>query len=242
MTHENLPGGPLTESDYSKLESSWITRDLADRALLRRVTSGEGAVLMGRTPYQNYEGVVFPYVWPGESHVRAFRLRRDRPPIEYDAAGQPKERDKYLSAPGQGNLLYLMPGTPVDRLQDANIPVVIVEGEKKTISLCRLALHGIPEQTVPRFLPVGIPGVWNWRGTTGKTTGPDGDRRDAKGPIPDLNRIVWQGRHVLVVFDRDVYSNDSVASARRALTAELTRRGGKVRWVNLPRPTKDSRD
>jgi hypothetical protein len=30
-------GGPLTEADYAALEASWITREIVDQAMLRRV-------------------------------------------------------------------------------------------------------------------------------------------------------------------------------------------------------------
>jgi hypothetical protein len=152
LVHE-LPGKPLRDADYQKLESSWITPELADQALLRRVTSGDGAQIIGRKGSGDYEGVVFPYIWPGEDHAHAYRLRRDRPPVEYDAAGKPKEREKYLSAPGQGNRLYIVPGTNPDWLQDVQIPFAFTEGEKKTIALHRLALHAIdPETGKPPFL------------------------------------------------------------------------------------------
>ena len=41
-------GGPLMEADYNRLLGSWITPELANDALLRRVTSPEGAQIVGR--------------------------------------------------------------------------------------------------------------------------------------------------------------------------------------------------
>ncbi len=35
-------GGPLSESDYATLDSSWISREVADEAMLRRVDEYEG--------------------------------------------------------------------------------------------------------------------------------------------------------------------------------------------------------
>jgi len=34
-------GGPLTEADYAALAKSWITREVADAAMLRRVGDAE---------------------------------------------------------------------------------------------------------------------------------------------------------------------------------------------------------
>jgi hypothetical protein len=234
-------GGPLTKADYAMLSKSWITKDLADQAHLRRVKSAEGASLIGRSDDGSYAGIVFPYSWPGESHVRDYWLRRDRPEIEYDAEGHPKEKGKYLGPPGRVNLIYIVPGTSEELLNEVGVPVVITEGAKKTLALHRLSLHEVVEGEQPRFLPIGIGGVWNWRGTIGKAVGPDGSRRDEKGPIPDLSRLVWTNRTVYIIFDTNVQTNSSVAAARRGLTSELRGRGAQVLWVNLPAPGSESK-
>ncbi len=111
--------------------------------------------------------------------------------------------------------------------------IAFTEGEKKTIALYRLALHEV-EEMQPRFLPIGIPGVWNWRGTIGKADDEKGARCDVKGPIPDLDRIEWNGRIAYIIFDTNVATNSDVRAARRELAKELTRRGAQVRLVDLP--------
>lgn len=63
--------------------------------------------------------------------------------------------------------------------------MIIAEGEFKAIALLRLAQHN---STVLRFAPIAVAGVWNWRGTIGKEIGPNGERRDVKGVIPDFDR------------------------------------------------------
>ena len=84
------------------------------------------------------------------------------------------------------------------------------------------------------FLPVGWSGVWNWRGTIGKTTNADGTRTDLRGVIPDFNLIEWNGRKVLIVFDANVKTNESVKAAQRELAKELTIRGAMPAIVELP--------
>jgi Domain of unknown function (DUF3854) len=232
-------GGPLTDADYAKLERSWITRDLADQALLRRVSSPEGASIVGRRDNGSYEGIIFPYVWPGENHIREYWLRRDHPEFRTDRDGQPKEIAKYLGPPGRGNLLYFVPGTPAEWLTDTAIPVAITEGAKKTIALHRLAHHGLADGIPPHFLAVGLGGVWNFMGVKGKQPGPDGSNRNEKGLIPDLARLAWTKRRIFVVYDSNVYTNGSVASARRNLSSELTELGAKVLWVNIPQERRD---
>ena len=114
-------------------------------------------------------------------------MRRDQPDLEYDSAGNLKPRQKYLSPPGRSNMLYLVPGVSQVFLRDASLPIMITEGEFKTLALWRLANHGSTSR--PRFLPLGVSGVYNWHGTIGKTVGPDGSRLDVKGAIPDLDWV-----------------------------------------------------
>ena len=193
----NLIGSGLTDADYAALESRWIDRGLAARAQLRRVDSLTGAEVIGRKS-GDYAGLVIPYFHPESNQVREYRLRRDHPDLEYDFAGNLKVRQKYLSAPGRSNMLYLPPGVSQSLLREPALPIVLTEGEFKTLALWRAANHGTPSR--PRFLPVGVSGVYNWRGTIGKTVGPDGSRLDVKGAIPDLDWLVWagpQGSHCL---------------------------------------------
>jgi hypothetical protein len=228
-------GGPLTDSDYAKLERSWITRELADQALLRRVTSPEGASIVGRHDNGSYEGILFPYIWPGENHVRDYWLRRDRPEVEPDSKGQLREKNKYLGPPGRGNRVYIMPGTRAELLDDPRVPIAITEGAKKTIALYQLAHHGVDRGLeFPRFLPIGLAGVWSFLGKVGKLEGANGATRDEKGWIPDLARLRWEGRRVYVVYDSNVQTNEQVAAARRTLTRELLARNAQVLWVNVP--------
>jgi predicted P-loop ATPase len=221
-------GSDLTAGDYSALEARWIDRTLADRAGLRRVDSLTGGEIIGRKS-GNYGGIVIPYFRPGEGHVREYRLRRDQPDLEYDSAGNLKPRQKYLSPPGRSNMLYLVAGTDQALLQDTTLPIVITEGEFKALALFRLANHRSPNG--PRFLPAGVSGVYNWRGTIGKTVGADGSRLDVKGAIPDLDWITWQDRRVVIAYDADSVTKDLVRIARSELAANLRGRGAIVGFL-----------
>jgi hypothetical protein len=200
------------------LESRWIDRTLADRAGLRRVDSLTGGEVIGRKS-GNYAGIIIPYHHPGSDHIRDYRLRRDQPDLEYDSGGNLKQRQKYLSPPGRSNMLYLVPGVNQVLLRDASLPIMITEGEFKTLALWRLANHSSPSR--PRFLPLGVSGVYNWRGTIGKTVGPDGSRLDVKGAIPDLDWVAWEGRRVVIAYDADAVTKDMVRIARSELAAHL---------------------
>lgn len=219
----------LTSQDLASLERSFITLEVARRAGLFRVDSAEGAALVGRNGGGDYAGVVFPYIWPGEVEPREFRLRRDRPELERKGDGALKPKDKYLAPPGRGNLAYIPPGTPPEHLSDTSIQVACTEGEKKALALQRYFV-----ERGERALVVAFSGAWNWRGTVGKSNDETGQRCDVKGPIPDLDRITWEGRTVFVIYDTNVRTNDSVAAARRELAKELKSRGAVVKLVDLP--------
>jgi hypothetical protein len=221
-------GSDLTAADFAALESRWIDRTLAERAGLRRVDSLTGGEVIGRKS-GNYAGIIIPYHHPGSDHIREYRLRRDQPDLEYDSAGNLKQRQKYLSPPGRSNMLYLAPGGSQVFLRDASLPIVITEGEFKTLALWRLANHGSPSR--PRFLPLGVSGVYNWRGTIGKTVGPDGSRLDVKGAIPDLDWVAWEGRRVVIAYDADAVTKDLVRIARSELAAHLRGRGALVGFL-----------
>jgi hypothetical protein len=223
-------GVALTMNDLATLAKSYITPDLAKQAGIFRVNSHEGAALVGRNGRGDYSGIVFPYQWPGESKPREYRLRRDHPDLEKQPDDlPPKEKAKYLSPPGRGNKLYFPPQIDPADLENAELPIVIVEGEKKC-----LALHRLSVESGERFLPIGIAGVWSFRSVVGKENDAKGSRRDVKGIIPDFDRIVWKGRTVKIVFDTNVATNKSVKAARAVLSKELLHRGAVAYFVDLP--------
>jgi hypothetical protein len=225
-------GGPLTAADYAALLKSWITQEIADQAMLRRVADQEGRDIVGQKGKRDCAGILIPYYWPGELGPVIYRVRRDKPDYVFNKDGKPKPDRKYLGAPGTANRLYVPRGITPQQLADVAIPIVIVEGEKKALALWRLANH---ETETPRFIPIAIAGVWNWRGVVGKTGGPAGERLDVKGPIADLARIEWKGRKVFIVFDANVHTDDSVNRARKGIARELSTRSAVVALVNLPK-------
>jgi putative DNA primase/helicase len=221
----------LTEKDFAWLARSYITPDLARRAQIYRVDSQEGARIVGRkaTARADYAGLIFPYIWPGESRAREYRLRRDNPDLKRKLDGTTKEDGKYLSPTTGRNILYFPPDTPCKHLTDASVCAVITEGEKKALALSRY----FGECGEDRLI-TGLSGAWNWRGAVGKELNGKGQRQDVKGVIPDFDRIQWNGREVWIVFDANAETDDSVAAARRELAKELTRRGAMVHTLNLP--------
>ena len=145
-----------------------------------------GAEVIGRKS-GDYSGLLIPYFQPETNQVRGYRLRRDHPDLEYDVAGNLKVRQKYLSAPGRSNMLYLPPGVSHSLLSEPATPIVITEGEFKTLALWRAANHGVGSR--PRFLPLGVSGVYNWRGTIVLVQRENEGKRLAEGKkIPPFGR------------------------------------------------------
>ena len=213
---------PLTTADLENLNTSFIDPDLAKEAGLYRVSSSEGARLMNRNGGKDYSGIIYPYFLPENPAVRTLRLRRDRPDVEQKADGSFKQAGKYLTRRGQGNLLYFTSGTKLAWLREPSLPIAITEGEKKTLSLRRLSWHGGEGNSpCPTFLPLGLSGIWNWRGKFGEEKDAQCRIRGLSGPILDLELLTWQDRTVFIVFDSNVATNTNVYEARLALTARV---------------------
>ncbi len=221
----------FTRPDYTALESSFITREIAAAAGLYRVNSIEGRDLIGRRNGSgDYAGIVFPYRPPGETHSVLDRLRLDHPPVD---ASSGKPAHKYLTAPSERNRLYFPP-CDAALVTDPSIPLIITEGEKKCLALWRMALELSNGTGRPVFLPVALPGVWNWRGVIGSRINAAGERVAEKGVLPDFDLIPWVDRKVTLLFDSNVSTNESVRAARTLLARELTRRGAVVWLADLP--------
>ncbi len=235
MYHPNLPGGPLTERDYERLERSFISRQTADLAGLRRVSDTEARLVVGANGRAgDFAGIVIPYISPLDGKVRDYRLRRDNPDIE-EREGKRVERAKYISPQRARNHVYFPPGIAAEWLSDPTIPIVVVEGEKKSLALRDVAWHDLGDAAErPRFLPIGLAGVWNWRGRIGKDPAPHGGTRDVRGVIPDLQNISWQNRPVTVLFDANARTNEDVKRARHYLAGWLAGRGARVKLADLP--------
>jgi predicted P-loop ATPase len=170
-------------------------------------------------------------VLPGEERIEEYRLRVDNPELESRLDGTIRETRKYLQPPGRRNRIYFPPGLPATALTDPSLLLIIAEGEFKALALWRLANY---LANSPQFMPVSVGGVYNWRGTIGKTEGVNGERRDVKGVVPDFERVVFKGRRVVIAYDADAEKNPKVRAARAQLTAALIERGATVGYLEWP--------
>jgi hypothetical protein len=195
-------GSSLTDMEYRDLERRSISRFWADAAHFRHSDHFDSKEMFHRKSNNaDFSGILIPYYYPGSENPVTYRLRLRNPEID-GSNGKPK--NKYLSAPGDRNRLYIPPYITREMLQDSGIPILFVEGEFKA-----LALRGLAGEVnaVPRFIPIGLSGIWNWRGTIGKTGNEHGQRVSVKGVIPDLGLINFDSRKVIIAFDQDEEDN-----------------------------------
>ena len=214
----------LRPADLETFARFGIDDALLEAAGVHRVTHEQARDEIGiRYRSEHLEGIVFPYVDPTSGELRTARLRRDHPEVEAD--GSPIA--KYVEPPDRHHLFF-PPGAQA-LLADPAVPVAIVEAEKSALTLTAAA-----GRLGRRVLAIGTGGCWGWRGVIGKTTSASGARVDEKGPLPDLARVTWTDREVVILFDANAATNGSVQAARRKLAEVLEGRGARVRIGDVP--------
>src|SRR5688572_2617825 len=109
-------GKPLTQSDYAALEESWISPEIADAAMLRRVDDQQGQEIVGQKGNRHCSGILFSYYWPGDVSPFNHRIRRDRPEWSVSTEGKPKPEGKYLGPPNSGNRLFVPRGVTPEQV------------------------------------------------------------------------------------------------------------------------------
>ena len=217
---------PLTEGDLDNLKNSGISSDVATACHIFRVDGWGARQLVASKKAGDLSGIVFPY-FSQNGDIR-YSIRRDNPEFIRKGSGEVKPETKYLRA-AEKNHIYIPPMVDISDLWINSKDLIIVEGEKKAISLqAECDRNGL------NAVVVGLPGVWNWRATTGKTINEEGEFIDIKGVIPDFGDIEFSNRNVTILFDTNVSTNQSVATAERALAEELSRRGSHVKIARIP--------
>jgi hypothetical protein len=166
----------------------------------KRPAAGLGACLV--FPYRAADGTVNGYA----------RLKPANPRQDRKNAGK---RIKYEAPVGKPNRAYF-PHSTFPVFGDASVPLLITEGEKKSLAADQ---HGFP--------CVGLSGVWAWC----KKRKQKGDKWEL---IDDLARIMWSGRPVFIVFDSDAAQNENTPFAEYHLAQTLGKCGATVRVVRLP--------
>ena len=209
----------LSARHIDELAASGIPEDLAEEAGLFSTADPDRISILLNRDADSAEDM-------GECLMIPFRdvdgdwLTRDTEhgPVTYCRAKPQNPREKkgrtikYESPIGCRQVPYLGPATArPEILQDVKIPLLITEGEKKT--LCLEALG---------YEVIGLTGVWGWKS------------RDSEDLVEELNEVRWKKRLVWLIFDRDAETNPQVMDAAVRLAARLRVRGAEVAFSTPP--------
>jgi len=160
---------------------------------------------IGFTSYNSYNILkackyilVIPYPECNFSRVRLY------PPIN---------DTKYLQPANIAPSPYVLP--EVAKIKEKpHKPIIITEGEKKTLCLVK-----------NKFNAIGLPGVWCFK-----------SKKQELPLLKELEEWNWKGRTVYICFDSDAVFNPNVIKAEIELCLNLYARGAKVFVIRLPQP------
>jgi hypothetical protein len=166
-------------------------------------------------PYFNPDHTPMTFTRDGEAHH--FCRVRYLEPLPHRVGFVKPKNQKYDQPRGSGQRVYFCPTIPwTEMLANATEPLVITEGEKKSIAAC---LAGVPT--------IGLGGVFNFK-----------DGFDSL--IAELEATVWKAREFFLCFDSDAATNKNIQAAEARLVDELQRkRGARGYLVRLPQAGDD---
>lgn len=142
-----------------------------------------------------------------------YRLRYLKTPNDAMAMTKQKPR-RYVQPPNSGVACYFPPNQEdwSKILRDADVPLIITEGELKAAKACH---EGFPT--------IGLGGVFNFRSA-----------QLGVPFLPELESINWVKRYVYLIYDSDFRTNENVCNALKALAEQLFIRGALPHFVPLP--------
>lgn len=155
-------------------------------------------------------GMVIPYIGPDRSPTGFIRVRYFDPP---QVGGVRKKLIRYQQPKGTAPEVYLPPLAWADWqviLQDPQQPIIITEGEFKSLSV--MANTGVAT--------MGLGGVFMFA--------------DNKSTLPLLEQTVWRRRKVFIVFDSDIDTKIGVQLAESRLAQWLLKQRAIVHTCRLP--------
>ena len=152
-----LPAEPPWEREPASEEddlNAWIDADLARSGLTRNDIEIEPFKPEGTLVKRSNGGYKIIYRnAQGERFLghngKIFMRKRYRPPLPLS---RDKVEMKYATDPGAGNHCYFpVSADAMDQLYDSELPLILVEGEKKAR---KATISGVPM--------IGLAGIWNW--------------------------------------------------------------------------------
>lgn len=194
---------PLTQKRW--LEYS-LPIELLPEYDLRDVSAAEAA---GRGFSNPSHGIYITYPVDADSRIRYYHE---------GFRAQVEEQAKYGQRPHTPPAAYYPPTLSPGWEANANIPIMLTEGEFKAIVVDVFA-NRQPGQTEESVIPIGLGGVFNWQ-----------SKKLGVTLLPKLQEVKWLGRDVYIAFDSDLGTNAFVSLALNRLFNALMERGAKC-WV-----------
>ena len=211
-TKKTTPKRTPRQLMLTDLKRSGLTDGDAKKFKYKPLTAEEVKELTG-----NYAtGYLIPYHDINGKRVKDFWRVRYLEEVKGAFGASLKKPRRYTGPKNALPRFYFPVGVDWQALaKDADEPLMITEGEKKSEKACKMQLPCL-----------SVPGVWAWR-----------SKKQGIAAIPDFNGIKWKGRKVYLCFDNDLMTNPEVIAALNALAHELLGRGANV-WIKyLPKAT-----
>jgi len=190
------------------MEGSGIAPDVIEQRSAYTATTPAQLEALGFAEYQRRVPALVLPVYDVHGQLALHQIRPDSP--------RKNKKGKILKydTPEKRRLVLDVAPAHVPLLQQASVPLMVIEGLKKKDAV---ASRLDPAQPL---CPLGLIGTYGWM-------------RD-KRPLPDWQAIALKHRQVIMVFDSDVTTTEEVGHARQALATFLAKQGAHVFHVDLP--------
>jgi hypothetical protein len=139
----------FTARDEQMFQSSYLTRDIAEREGWFRVPSIEGAIYVNRQGVPgDYAGIILTYrrlpILANPNNIVLYQLRLDTLPTG--------KHFRYLQSSGSGNHFYYSCMIDPAWFYDLDVGITFVEGAKKCVALMRALLESVANGTGSRHI------------------------------------------------------------------------------------------
>ena len=220
----------LSEKHKKDLEGSGLNEEIINQSNVFTCDAVNANRLLDRKDI-GCECLVFPYPSSNGAGKDFFRLKPDG--IILNGTGKPaKYLQKYSTEVGESRL-YIHPkvkeNLTVEKTEYADLPIIITEGEKKTLKLTQDFF--LDEK---KFLPIGLSGVWQFCYTK-QIRDKEGNVTKTKVLISDFDDIDINDHEIYICFDSNITFNKNVWEAADYLSGQLLVKGASiVKRIHIP--------
>lgn len=197
----------LTDQHHYELTvESLISKEMLQERGYRSVKAHELPPAFAE--YQRRDGLLIP-IRSVRGEIESYQLKPDTPRV-----GKNGKPIKYETAANAKQIIDCPPSAR-RLLNNPKATLIITEGAKKVDSSVSAGL----------WTTIGLQGVYGWRGT---------NDNGGTMALSDWEDIALNGREVVIAFDSDVMTKETVRSALDRLAGFLTSRKAHVHYLVLP--------